>query len=77
MTETYDIFSDLADTGPIWIEAVQGLDNAKARITELLQAHPGNYFIYDPLAAKVIASAVKSAQMQAPVRLAGRSRHYQ
>ena len=77
MTETYDIFSDLADTGPIWIEAIQGLDNAKARLTELLQAHPGNYFIYDPLAAKVIASAMKSAHMQAPVTLAGRSRQYQ
>jgi len=77
MNETYDIFSDLADTGPIWIEAVQGLDNAKARLTELLEAHPGNYFIYDPLAAKVIASAMKSALMQAPVTLAGRSRQYQ
>ena len=77
MNETYDIFSDLVDTGPIWIEAIQGLDNAKARVTELLQAHPGNYFIYDPLAAKVIASAMKSALMQAPVTLAGRSRQYQ
>ena len=77
MNETYDIFSDLADTGPIWIEAVQGLDTAKTRLTQLLQAHPGNYFIYDPLAAKVIASAMKSAQMQAPVTLAGRSRQYQ
>jgi hypothetical protein len=77
MTETYDIFSDLEETGPIWIEAIQGLDNAKARLTELLQAHPGNYFIYDPLAAKVIASAMKSAQMQAPVTLAGRARQYQ
>jgi hypothetical protein len=77
MTETFDIFSDLAETGPIWIEAVQGLENAKARVTELLQAHPGNYFIFDPLAAKVIASAVKSAQMEAPVTLAGRSRQYQ
>jgi hypothetical protein len=76
MNQTYDIFSDLADTGPIWIEAVHGLENAQARVTELLQSHSGNYFIYDPLAAKVIASAVKSAQMQAPVRLAGRSRQY-
>jgi hypothetical protein len=76
MNETYDIFRDLAETGPIWIEAVQGLDNAKARLTELLEAHPGNYFIFDPLAAKVIASAVRSAQMQAAVTLAGRSRQY-
>jgi hypothetical protein len=62
MNETYDIFRELAETGPIWIEAVQGLGAAKARLTELLEASPGNYFIYDPLAAKVIASAVKSAQ---------------
>jgi hypothetical protein len=76
MNETYDIFRELAETGPIWIEAVHGLETAKARLTELLQAHPGNYFIYDPLAAKVIASAVKSAQMLTPVTLAGRSREY-
>jgi hypothetical protein len=76
MNQSYDIFSDLAETGPIWIEAVHGLENAKARLTELLQAHPGNYFIYDPLAAKVIASAMKSAQMQEPVTLAGRSRQW-
>jgi hypothetical protein len=76
MSETYDIFRDLVETGPIWIEAVQGLDHAKARLTELLEARPGNYFIYDPLAAKVVASAVKSAQMQTAVTLAGRSRQY-
>jgi hypothetical protein len=76
MNETYDIFRELADTGPIWIEVVQGLDNAKARLTELLEAHPGNYFIFDPLAAKVVASAVKSAQMLMPVTFADRSRHY-
>jgi hypothetical protein len=76
MNETFDIFRELAETGPIWIEAVHGLENAKARLTELLEAHPGNYFIYDPLAAKVIASAVKSAQMLTPVTLAGRSREY-
>jgi hypothetical protein len=76
MNETYDIFRDLAESGPIWIEAVHGLENAKARLTEVLEAHPGNYFIYDPLAAKVIASAVKSCQMQTPVTLAGRSRHF-
>jgi hypothetical protein len=76
MNETYDIFRDLAETGPIWIEAVQGLENAKARLTTLLEARPGNYFIFDPLAAKVISSAVRSAQMQVPVTLSGRSRPF-
>ncbi len=76
MSESYDIFRDLAETGPIWIEAVQGLESAKARVAELLATRPGNYFIYDPFAAKVIASAFKSAQMLAPVTLAGRSHQY-
>ena len=76
MNETYDIFRDLAETGPIWIEAVQGLGAAKARLTELSEARPGNYFIFDPLAAKVIASAFKSSQMQVPVTLAGRCHQY-
>lgn len=76
MSDSYDIFRDLAESGPIWIEAVQGVENAKARVTELLATRPGNYFIYDPLAAKVISSAFKSAQMPAPVTLAGRSHRY-
>ncbi len=76
VNETYDIFRELAETGPIWIEAVHGLENAKTRVTELLEARPGNYFIYDPLAAKVIASAVRSAEMEMPTMLAGRSRQY-
>jgi len=74
MNESYDIFRNLADTGPIWIEAVQGLENARARLTELVEAHPGNYFIFDPLAAKVIASAMQSAQMQTSVPFSGRLR---
>jgi hypothetical protein len=42
----------------------------------LLATRPGNYFIFDPLAAKVIASAFKSSQMQVPVTLAGRCHQY-
>jgi hypothetical protein len=76
MNETYDIFREFAESGPIWIEAVHGLENAKARLTTLIEARPGNYFIFDPLAAKVIASAAKSAQMQMPMMLCERSRQF-
>ncbi len=77
MNETYDIFRDLAETGPIWIEAVQGLESCKgASSRNCSEARPGNYFIYDPLAAKVIASTVKSAQMPAPVTFVDRLRQY-
>ncbi|MGA8143128.1 MAG: hypothetical protein WB987_04475 [Candidatus Acidiferrales bacterium] len=57
MDATYDIFRDLPDSGPIWIEAVQGLKNAHARLTELRETRPGDYFVYDPIAAKIIAIA--------------------
>jgi hypothetical protein len=55
---TYDIFRDLPDSGPIWIEAVQGLEDARARLMKLLETRPGDYFVYDPVAAKIIAVSV-------------------
>jgi hypothetical protein len=61
MNETYDIFQHLAGTGPIWIEVVHGLDNARKRLAELLVARPGNYFIFDPRAAKVIFRTLQAA----------------
>jgi hypothetical protein len=51
------------------------LENARARLLKLLEAHPGNYFLFDPMAAKVIASAIRSEQMQVPVMSADRSHH--
>jgi hypothetical protein len=51
---TYDIFRNLPNHGPILIEAVQGLENARVRLQNLCQAHPGDYFVYDPSTAKVI-----------------------
>jgi hypothetical protein len=58
---TYDIFRGLPDSGLIWMEAVQGLENARARLIKLLETHPGDYFVYDPTTAKVVATAVGPA----------------
>ena len=60
MKVTYDIFRKLPG-GPIWIEAVQGLEHAKARLTNLIQARPGDYFVYDASSSKVVFAAIKPA----------------
>jgi hypothetical protein len=64
MSATYDIFMAFADGGPIWIEAVQGLENAKARLMLLHEAHSGDYFVYDPTSSKIVATAAQSEQEQ-------------
>jgi hypothetical protein len=64
VTATYDIFKGLPDREPIWVESVQGLDNAGARIIKLLETRPGDYFVYDSIAAKIVVTAVGAAQMQ-------------
>lgn len=54
---TYDIFRRLPDGGPIWIEAVQTLEGARARLKYLLEAQPGDYFVYDLVQNKIIEYA--------------------
>ena len=61
MKATYDIFRELPDSSPIWIESVQGLENAKVRLSNLIKSRPGDYFVYDPEAAKIVATAMAFA----------------
>ena len=56
----YDIFREQPG-GPIWIEAVQDIERVRTRLAELLKIHPGDYFVFDPRASKVI-DRVKSGQ---------------
>lgn len=57
MKVTYDIFRRLPDGGPIWIEAVQTLEGARARLRYLLETQPGDYFVYDLVQNKIIEYA--------------------
>jgi hypothetical protein len=45
MDSTFDIFKITSD-GPLWIEAVPGLERAKARMADLALTSPGEYFIH-------------------------------
>jgi hypothetical protein len=58
MDATYDIFRRLPDSTPLWIET--GADNVKARLLHLITVNPGNYFVFDPSTAKIIATMASS-----------------
>ena len=42
----YDIFSGESDRDAIWIEAVIGIDQARARMEQIAASTPGDYFIF-------------------------------
>ena len=42
---TFDIFK-LTSDGPLWVEAVRGLERAKERMAHLALTSPGEYFIH-------------------------------
>ena len=45
MGSTFDIFKATVN-GPLWVEAVQGLGEAKERMARLALTSPGEYFIH-------------------------------
>ena len=45
MGSTFDIFKVTSD-GPLWVEAVRGLDRAKEQMAHLALTSPGEYFIH-------------------------------
>ena len=51
----FDIFSGSVDKDAIWIEAVEGLGNAKDRMDELAAKSPGKYFVFCSFSHTVMA----------------------
>ena len=45
MGSTFDIFKVTSD-GPLWVDAVQGLEKAKEQMAHLALTSPGEYFVY-------------------------------
>jgi hypothetical protein len=46
MGAKFDIFKKLPDGHPLWVKAVDGLEEARAQLTRLAANSPGEYFIY-------------------------------
>jgi hypothetical protein len=53
MTASYDIFRRLP-AGPMWIETVQDLEDAKVRLANLIESRPGDYFVFDASSSKIV-----------------------
>jgi hypothetical protein len=46
MGTKFDIFKKLPDGHPLWMKAVDRLEEARAQLAHLAATSPGEYFIY-------------------------------
>lgn len=47
MEVKFDIFRRQSDGHPLWMKAVEGLEEARLEIAQIAKQAPGEYFIYD------------------------------
>jgi len=52
----FDIFLRQCDGQPIWIKAVETLDEAKRQLRELSKESPGEYFIFNAIHGRVVVN---------------------
>jgi hypothetical protein len=50
----FDLFRRLPDGQPLWVQAVEGLEEAKLQLARLVKANPGSYFIFDVATSAII-----------------------
>ena len=55
-TPRLDIFKKDAHGNPVWVDAVVDLRTAQLRLAECATAVPGEYFVFDHVTGKVVAS---------------------
>jgi hypothetical protein len=65
VTKSYDIFQRLP-SGPIWIQAVQGFEEARRRLVLLRTESAGDYFVYDTERAEIVAESISSRAAESP-----------
>ncbi len=67
MEPMFDIFATLPDGSPLWLESVEGLDEAKERLSGLVRARPGRYFIYSERTGGVVERVPRDPDIIPPV----------
>jgi hypothetical protein len=55
--DTFDILSGVTGRDALWLEAIEGFDAARRRMSELAAAKPGPFFIFHTRTAAVVATA--------------------
>jgi len=56
LSAKFDIFMRQPDGQPIWVKAVETLEDAKRQVVALAQAVPGDYFIFNAMNGQTILS---------------------
>ena len=46
MGSTFDIFKRFSDGDPLWVAAIEGLEQAKEQTNRLAGIEPGEYFVF-------------------------------
>ncbi len=59
----FDIFSGTIDENARWLEAVEGLENAKRRMHEIAAKSPGRYFVFCDFSHGVVALTDTSSEI--------------
>jgi hypothetical protein len=57
MIANFDIFMRLPDGQPIWIKAVETLEEAERQLAQLAANAPGEYFIFDVISGQLTTPA--------------------
>jgi hypothetical protein len=52
---TYDIFSGHSGENALWLEAVEGLSNAREQMQQIAEQKPGAYFVFSAMGQSVLA----------------------
>jgi|HubBroStandDraft_6_1064221.scaffolds.fasta_scaffold2657771_1 hypothetical protein len=69
----FDIFSRLPDGSPLWLESVEGLEEARKRLDGLARVRPGKYFLYSEKTGGVVGRVPSDEEGgdKAPARYQG------
>jgi hypothetical protein len=54
MDAKFDIFKKLPDGHPLWVKAVDGLEEARNQLARLAVSSPGEYFIYSARNGRIV-----------------------
>jgi len=57
MDGKFDIFKKLPDGHPIWIKAVEGLEEARNQLDQMSRTAPGEYFIFNTRNGQILVFA--------------------
>jgi hypothetical protein len=60
MDAKFDIFKRLPDGHPLWVKAVEGLEEAQAQLTRLAAGSRDEYFIYSVKNACIVQAKAAS-----------------